>query len=133
TVRWRSTRNISTLSANSAETFSGGTMASRFGNFVSYGALLTALGLTAPAAAQTVSSAAAGDLAGTQSSQVEEVVVTARKRDETSIAVPVAITALGAQQIARQNIRSFDDITALTPSLTVSQVSGAIGGTIVMR
>lgn len=64
---------------------------------------------------------------------IEEVVVTARKRDETAIAVPVAITAYGQKQLDRQAIRSFDDIAMLTPSLSVSQVSGGVGGSIVLR
>jgi outer membrane receptor protein involved in Fe transport len=62
-----------------------------------------------------------------------DIVVTARRRDETSIAVPVAVTALDRALIERQSISSLSDIAKLVPGLKVGEVSGGVGGTIVLR
>lgn len=63
----------------------------------------------------------------------DEILVTARRRDETSLAVPVAITAVGAAQLERQNITSLADLSKVLPGLKVGEVSGGVGGTIVLR
>ncbi|MEA3003195.1 MAG: iron complex outerrane recepter protein [Sphingomonadales bacterium] len=62
-----------------------------------------------------------------------DIVVTARRREETSIAIPVAVTALDRNMIDRQNITSLADIAKLVPGLKVGEVSGGVGGTIVLR
>lgn len=64
---------------------------------------------------------------------LEEVVVSARKRDETAISVPISLTALSAAEIQNQAIDSYADLAMLVPSLSVTQVSGGIGGSIILR
>ncbi|MEQ1800897.1 MAG: TonB-dependent receptor [Gammaproteobacteria bacterium] len=49
--------------------------------------------------------------------QVEEVIVTTRKREENLQEVPIAVTALGAGQIERQGITDLNDIAQLVPSV----------------
>ena len=49
--------------------------------------------------------------------QIEEIVVTTRKREESLQDVPIAVTAIGSEQIERQNINSLDDIVKLAPSV----------------
>lgn len=90
-------------------------------------ALLTMLG-EMPAAAQDAPAEQAQD-----ADSGGDIVVTARRRDETSIAIPVAVTALDAAMIERQNITSLADIAKQVPGLTVGEVSGGVGGTIVLR
>ena len=51
------------------------------------------------------------------SSIFDEVVVTARKREEAAQSVPIPITALGAAQIDARNITEIKDIEKLTPNL----------------
>ena len=51
------------------------------------------------------------------SSVFDEVVVTARKREEAAQSVPIPITALGAAQIDARNITEIKDIEKLTPNL----------------
>lgn len=68
-----------------------------------------------------------------RSGTLEEVVVTARKRAETSMSVPVSVTALGAAQIENMALDSFADLAMVVPSLSVAQVSGGIGGSISLR
>jgi iron complex outermembrane receptor protein len=66
-------------------------------------------------------------------SEVEQVVVTARKRQESDISVPVSVTAIGAQQIERQAILNLYDVAQRTPSLSISNSSSGNGGSIFLR
>ncbi|MFN2328364.1 MAG: TonB-dependent receptor [Chromatocurvus sp.] len=70
-------------------------------------ALFTMTGLTVPG----VVSAQGG------SAQLEEVVVSARKRTESLQDVPVAVTALSAGMIERGNINSIVDVKKLAPNV----------------
>ncbi|PKP98435.1 MAG: hypothetical protein CVT74_10970 [Alphaproteobacteria bacterium HGW-Alphaproteobacteria-13] len=54
---------------------------------------------------------------------LEEIVVTARKRQETAQDVPVVVTALNAEAIERRGIASIEDIAAAVPGLSL-QASG---------
>ena len=72
----------------------------------------------AGAASGTGPSAASG-------SQLQEVIVTARRTRENLQNVPVAITALSGAQIAQQNIVGPNDLNTKIPSLAVGQGSTA--------
>ena len=66
--------------------------------------------------------------------QVEEIVVTARKRDETLISVPVVVTAIGSKQLAAQGITNLDGIARITPQLLIGNQGGSVqGGNIAIR
>ena len=52
-----------------------------------------------------------------ESSIFDEVVVTARKREESAQSVPIPISALGGDQMEARNITEIADITKLTPNL----------------
>jgi len=55
----------------------------------------------------------------------EDLVVTARRRDENLQDVPVAITAIGGQALVRADaIRTANDITALVPNASASATDG---------
>jgi iron complex outermembrane receptor protein len=87
-------------------------------------ATVTMLGLSAsPAAAQ--SEATAGLL--------EEVVVTARKREETLLDIPVAVTAISAADIEARGIESLQDVALFTPGLTYFDALNSALGTPVVR
>jgi iron complex outermembrane receptor protein len=66
--------------------------------------------ITAPAQAQSDSD---DGLRG-----LEEIVVTARKREENVVDVPVSITVFGASEIAARGIRSQQELFDATPNLT---------------
>ncbi|MGH8188618.1 MAG: TonB-dependent receptor, partial [Steroidobacteraceae bacterium] len=51
---------------------------------------------------------------------IEQVVVTARRREESLQDVPIAITALTADQLLEQNVRTLEDMTAYAPNIKVS-------------
>lgn len=59
-----------------------------------------------------------------QQRQLEEVIVTAQKRAESSQDIPVALTAVGAAAIESAGITQTQDLTKLSPSLTV-KVAGS--------
>jgi iron complex outermembrane recepter protein len=72
---------------------------------------------TAPEAiAQQVSQATAG-------SGLEEIVVTARRREELIQSVPVAITAFSAEDVREKRIESSLDLGKLVPSFQVKEVT----------
>ena len=52
-----------------------------------------------------------------QANIFDEVVVTARQREETAQSVPIPITALGGDQIEARNITELADIGKLTPNM----------------
>ena len=51
---------------------------------------------------------------------VDEIVVTARKREESLLDIPESVTAIGGADIERQNIKNLEDIGLLIPSLNLS-------------
>jgi iron complex outermembrane receptor protein len=51
---------------------------------------------------------------------IEQVVVTARRREESLQDVPVAITALTGDQLLEQNVRTLEDMTAYAPNIKVN-------------
>jgi len=55
---------------------------------------------------------------------VEDIVVTAQRRGERLLDVPIAITAQSGEALAAANIRSTLDLPSVTPSLSFTSVSG---------
>ncbi|NNM01549.1 MAG: TonB-dependent receptor, partial [Gammaproteobacteria bacterium] len=64
---------------------------------------LAGLAVTAPVVGQVV---------------LEEVIVTAQRREQSLQDVPVSVTAFGGEQIERNNIRSARDFLSLTPNVS---------------
>lgn len=56
---------------------------------------------------------------------LEEITVTARRREESLQEAPLSITAFGSEQIERAGIAGFGDVAKLTPSLVFDQDFGA--------
>ena len=55
---------------------------------------------------------------------IEEIVTTARKRDETLQTVPVAVSAFGVEEIANRGLRAIDDIGRFAPGLSFAKAFG---------
>ncbi|MDB5702297.1 MAG: TonB-dependent receptor [Sphingomonadales bacterium] len=63
-----------------------------------------------------------------------EIIVTARKRDETLISVPVVVTAIGGRELAARGITNIDGLARVTPQLLAGNQGGAVqGGNITIR
>jgi len=63
-----------------------------------------------------------------QSLSLEEIVVTARKREETLQEVPIAVTAFSAAALQSIGMRNLEDIALRTPGLQFSEQAGQIAG-----
>src|SRR5258708_4245315 len=59
---------------------------------------------------------------GSRSDSLEEVVVTARRREENSQSVPISVTAFSQKDMDEKNIRTMNDLQYSVPSLTVGGV-----------
>lgn len=64
---------------------------------------------------------------------LEEIVVTAQKREENLQDVPVSVTALSAETIQNQRIADFSDLTRAAPSLTITQTTSSPNNSIILR
>src|SRR6516165_1374698 len=62
-----------------------------------------------------------------QASQVQEVVVSAQYREEKLQDIPIAITAITAQQIEQQGAQRLSDVLTSAPSVAFRQQSAAFG------
>lgn len=58
---------------------------------------------------------------------LEEVIVTARKREESIQKVPVSVTSLG-KELKEASLRRLDDIQSFTPNVYIRTTSGIPGG-----
>ena len=67
------------------------------------------------------SSCLTGIAASAAAQQIEEIVVTTRKRAENLQDVPIVITAFTAETMARKGIASLEDITKFTPGMTLEE------------
>jgi iron complex outermembrane receptor protein len=84
-----------------------------------------ALATTAPALAQEPeSSGAAGSLDATA---VNEIIVQARRRDESLQDVPLVVNAVTADAITNLNIRNFTEISSVVPGLQLTPNANGIG------
>ncbi|QIB66790.1 hypothetical protein [Kineobactrum salinum] len=63
---------------------------------------------------------------------LEEIVVSARKREETVQNVPGSITAISAEQLRRERIQGLEDISQVAPSISWLQEQPG-RGQLVMR
>jgi len=68
-----------------------------------------------------------------QGTELEQVVVTARKRDEALLDVPVAVSAYNAEEIQSAGIQRPQDFIALTPNMTMVQTQNQGTSFIVVR
>ena len=84
--------------------------------------MVSAVALTA-ALAWSPTAALAQDGAGNTRSD-DEIVVTAQRRDEKSLDVPVTVTSLSASALETANVQSLSDIAKITPGLRFDFASG---------
>lgn len=87
------------------------------------GACATALALWATsggsAFAQTVGPDAAGEAAD-QAAAPDDIVVTAQKRSESALTVPVSVSAVSADSLVRENLARLGDFATRVPGLNVA-------------
>jgi outer membrane receptor protein involved in Fe transport len=81
------------------------------------------------AVAQAVSAILAGTYTPTLLAQsgLEEIIVTARKREESLLSVPQEIQAIGQQEIEKANLSTVEDLARFVPSLTYNSITPGRG------
>ena len=62
--------------------------------------------------------------AASSQTQVEEVVVTAQRREQSLLSVPVAVSAIGGEQLARKGVTRSSDLATVVPNLSVNSAYG---------
>jgi outer membrane receptor protein involved in Fe transport len=88
--------------------------------------------LSAYAGVATAADANAADANASAVTGVEEIVVTAERRDETVENTPLTVQALTGATLSSLNINDFDDLLKYTPNVTYGN-NGPGQGTIFMR
>ena len=84
--------------------------------------------------AQSTESAASTAATSDGKGGLEEIVVTARRREETLQQTPLSISALSADKLQQMNMTRIDDISEAVPNLNISQnVSYTNGVVVYMR
>ena len=68
-----------------------------------------------------VSGFAQGETADTSAGQLQEVIVSARKKDERLVDVPASVDVISAEVIDKQRIESVDNLFGKVPSLYFSR------------
>ena len=92
------------------------------------GASLLALAVAGPAFAQDQASPT-----GNAASSVEEIIVTATKREQTLQDVPISVSVTGQKTLERAQIRDLIDLQSVVPSLKVSQFNAASQTNFIIR
>ncbi len=94
---------------------------------VSVSALLIAATLSAsPALAQTAPS-------GQEATVVDEIIVTATRREQRLIEAPVAVTAVGGEQLENSGVTDIRELTSLAPSVQFQTPGGGADSSIRIR
>src|SRR5208337_2045236 len=86
--------------------------------------LLGATSLVALASTPPVFAQQAAQSAASNSGQLEEIVVTARKTEEKLQVAPLSVTAITAAKLEAQNVQGIIALNGLAPNLNLSQGSG---------
>ena len=86
-------------------------------------AMLLGSGLAQPALAQQVS-ADASDVAETGNDNEGMIVVTARRREERQIDVPIAVTSISGAQLAQRGALDITDVAQAVPNVTLEASRG---------
>ena len=84
-------------------------------------AMVVSLGVATLAGQPTLAQSNSAEARGPT---LDEVVVTARKREESLQDVPLPVTALSAADIANRQVTSLDDVAKFTPGLVFSKSFG---------
>src|SRR5262249_11817417 len=84
-------------------------------------------------ASNAASEAAADAAAESGPGELTEIVVTARRREESASKVPIAISAFSGEQLVAKGVRATDDLGNIAPGLTIVDGGAPIDATITMR
>ena len=90
---------------------------------ISLTSIATALAFALPIQAQESKSSV--------SSLMEEITVTARKREESLQETPLAVSAFTGASLEARGIQKVDDIASITPNMTFDNINTNGGGGVI--
>jgi iron complex outermembrane recepter protein len=79
---------------------------------------------SSPALAEPAATTASAGSSAESNNQLEDIIVTATRREQTVQSVPISINAIGQDELAQGYIKSIEDIAALTPGLQFAIPNG---------
>ena len=88
---------------------------------------------SAPVGADQAAAPAPEPVASEESGNAEDVIVTARRRNESLLNVPVAVTALGTQDLQRYAANDLSKIGQLVPQVQIVRSGAGTGGSFSIR
>lgn len=94
------------------------------------GAAIGALAIAMPGAAFAEDAAAPQ---AEESAGQNEIIVSARKRNETLLDVPVAIAALSSDTLTRYNVNDLNAMSSLVPNVTIVKAASGTGASMTIR
>lgn len=71
--------------------------------------------------------------AATAASDGTDIIVTARRRNETALDAPVVLTAFSGEQLARLAVTNITDVAKMTPMLVIAPAQSVYGGNLTLR
>jgi iron complex outermembrane recepter protein len=88
----------------------------------------TVLGVSSLSAAAPLAAQEAARPGGAESDQLQEVVVTAEKRNENILEVPISVSVIDGGALESQHVTNFDAVTRMTPGVSFSAGAGEGAG-----
>ncbi len=74
-----------------------------------------------------------GQQAAMAAPELDEIVVTAQKREQRIQDVPIFVSVLSGDQLSEANIMNFSELGKLTPGVAIDGPAGGLGSTIYVR
>ena len=104
-------------------------------NAISINALrgVSLLALMAPLAPMAAMAQTAPAVEESAATSLTEIIVTARRRDESVQDVPAVVNAVTAEALQKVNIRNFTEVQSLVPGLTLTSNANGTGGNAQVR
>jgi iron complex outermembrane receptor protein len=87
---------------------------------------IAALAGAAPVAAQAVEEAAEAPAAAGQTEGLQDIVVTAERRQSTVQRTPISITAVTGEELMRQGVRDASDLASKIPNVSIANNVGSM-------
>ena len=94
---------------------------------------VSVLALMASLAPASAMAQTAAKPAAEEATSMTEIIVTARRRDESVQDVPAVVNAVTAEALQKTNIRNFTEVQSLVPGLTLTTAANGTGGNAQMR
>ena len=88
---------------------------------ISWGVLIASAAILVPQTIPVAAAQAAADSGADSDSQLQEVVVSANRRTESIQKVAISVEAFSQEQMDAQGVKSVDDLTRLTPGLSLTR------------